>query len=116
MKYLKTLEALFSDKVKDTFRGDVYYINKDDYNYPDGFSRYFKRGDIVVSIKKTGYTHFKVGDKFKILRMEGQNAKVKSLSDNKIFTVGLGYLLFEKDLEDYKKYIELSKDINKYNL
>lgn len=116
MNHLKTLEAFFSDKVKDIFRNDIYYVNKDDYNYPDGFSRFFKRDDIVVSIKKSGYTHFKVGDKFKILRMEGQNAKVKSLSDNKIFTVGLDYLLSEKDLEDYKKYIELTKDINKYNL
>lgn len=116
MKHLKTLEALFSDKVKDTYRGDVYYRNKDDYNYPDGFNRYFKRGYIVVLIKDSGYTDFNIGDKFKILRMEGQNAKVKNLRNNKKGVIGLGFLLSEKDLEDYEKYIILLNDINKYNL
>lgn len=116
MKHIKTLEAYFSDKVNDIFRKDIYYINKDDYNYPDGFSRYFKKDDIVILIRKIGYTDFNIGDKFKILRMEGQNAKVKNLRNNKIGTIGLGSLLSEKDLEDYEKYIILSNDINKYNL
>ena len=109
MKHLKQFEALFSDKIRDMYRNDIYYINKDDYNYPDGFSRYFKRGDTVVLCKETGFTNFKIGDKFRILRMEGQNAKVIHLKTNKVEVITLTHLLSE---EDY----ELSQSTNKYNL
>lgn len=109
MKHLKKLEAFFSDKVKDMFRDDVYYMNLDDYNYPDGYSRYFKRGDTVVLCENPGFTRFEVGDKFRILRMEGHNAKVIHLKTNKVEVITLTHLLKEEDFE-------LSQATNKYNL
>jgi hypothetical protein len=109
MKHLKQFESYFSDNVRNAFKNDVYYMDKDDYNYPDGFSRYFKRGDTVVLFQNPGFMYFKIGDKLRILRMEGQNAKVINLRNAKIEVLSLADLLSE---EDY----ELSQSINKYNL
>lgn len=109
MKYIKTFEANFSDKIKDIFRNDVYFIDEDDYIYPDGFSRNFKRGDIVVLYKNAGFTRFEIGDKFRVLRMEGKNAKVMYLRSDRLETMSLDNLLSE---EDY----ELAQSTNKYNL
>ena len=90
-------------------RKDVYYYDKDDYNYPDGFSRYFKKNDIVVLIRNVGFTNFNIGDKFIILCMRGQNAHVKNLRNNKDEVLSLNDLLSEYD---YELYIST----NKYNL
>lgn len=116
MKYLKTFEANFSDNIKNIFKNDIYYINKDDYIYSDGFSRYFKRGDTVIFSKSPEqknsfifYNGFETGDKLRILRMEGQNAKVINLKNNKIEVLSLNNMLSE---EDYNLNISL----NKYNL
>jgi len=115
MKYIQNFEANFTDKIKDIFKNDIYYINKDDYNYTDGFSRYFKNGDIVVYYNEElpkGFSFlngFNNGDKCKILKMKGQNAKVLNKISDKIEVVSLNNLLKE---EDY--YLNINT--KKYNI
>jgi len=111
MKYLKSFEANFTKKVKNMFKNDIYYINKNDYIYPDGYSRYFQRGDTVIytAPENTYFGNFHTGDVCRILRMEGQNAKVINTINDKIEVLSLQSLLSK---EDY----ELNRSTNKYNL
>ena len=99
-------------------KSDIYYINKDDYNYADGFNRQFKSGDKVLIINDIGFKGFVfssgaedhiIGDECVIIRMMGQNAKIKNLRSNKTDILSLDKLLKEDDFDLYQS-------INKYNL
>ena len=94
---------------------NIIKINKDEYNYPDGFNRHFKQGDIVVisngphGTQISGFGDHIIGDKCLIIRMMGQNAKIRNLRNNQEEIIGLDCLLTP---EDYNLY----QAANKYNL